>query len=135
MARRRKVKMTSLLQMMPQLFQLSRAKSRRQREDILKNFNGAQGDILTRLLEVALDNIPQKSLSPAQLKAVQSTGEQLRFLKLYSACKKNKRKELRPEMQKNLVQCGRGAGALLGVALPLLVEIIRAVIGKSKKKD
>ena len=88
MPRRRKVKVSSVLQMMPHLFKLTRAKSRRQREELLKNFDTPQKDVLTRLLEVALDNIPQESLTPAQLKAINSSGEQLRFLKFYSKCKK-----------------------------------------------
>ena len=128
MPRRRKVKVSSVLQMMPHLFKLTRAKSRRQREELLKNFDTPQKDVLTRLLEVALDNIPQESLTPAQLKAINSSGEQLRFLKFYSKCKKRDRKKMRPELQKNLKQCGRGVGAILGIALPILIEVIRAAI-------
>ena len=91
--------------------------------------------ILARLLQLALDNVSQNSLSPEELRAVNSSGEQLRFLKMYSKCNKSDRANMLQQLDSNLSQCGQGLGALLGLTLPMLVEVIRGAIRKNRQDN
>lgn len=95
-----------------------------QRERIIKAFSGEQKDIISQLVSLSLDNIPERQLSKKTLKDLYDKKEQLNFLRMFSKCKKSDRKCMESKRDEKLIQSGRGTAKLLAQIIPLLTELL-----------
>lgn len=95
-----------------------------QRERLIRAFSGEQKDIISQLVSLSLDNIPEKQLSKKTLRELYDKKEQLNFLRMFSKCKKSERKCMESKRDEKLVQSGRGTAKLLAQVLPLLTELV-----------
>ena len=125
MPRKSKILVSSLVELMPELLNFCSTKiSPRQREQLIRSFSGEQKDIISQLVGVSLDNIPEKQIPKRALKHMYDKREQLNFIRMFSKCKKSKKKCLESKRDEKLLQSGRGVASLLTQILPLLKELL-----------
>ena len=113
---------------MPRLFEVCKTGSSQQRDEIIARMTGPQKDMLSRILEISLDNLGEDQLGAGALKDIYSQQEQLKFLRMYAKCSKDSRNCLLGQRDQYLSQSGQGLSAVIRAALPVLVQALREVI-------
>lgn len=119
----KKLKTSQLVKAYSQLSKVANSKGSK-RTNLLNQKNNNFLDIVCHCVSNGITNLPKTVFKKEDWKNLKINAESLRFLSDYINCNHKRKKSLRKQRKKIIQQSGGSISIILGILLPMLVDII-----------